>query len=142
VTEALVPVFVSVDPKRDTVAQVRAYVKGACPPLRARTQWRGPSCRALSPLAEFSPKLKGLTGTPEQVARAARAYRVYFSISPGGSADGGDYLVDHSIFFYLLDPAGQFVDYYGQNKSADECMASIASHISAYRPAVAAATAS
>ena len=92
--------------------------------------------------AEFSPKLKGLTGTPEQVAVAARAYRVYFSISPGDTADpNGDYLVDHSIFFYLLDPTGQFVDYYGQNKTAEQCMDSIASHIRSYRPPAPAAPA-
>ena len=72
------------------------------------------------------------------MAQAARAYRVYFSVSPGNPDDPeGDYLVDHSIFFYLMDPAGGFADYYGQNKSADECMDSIAEHIRAYRPPVA-----
>ena len=41
--------------------------------------------------------------------------------------------VDHTIIMYLLNPAGEFVDYYGQNKTADEVSASIAVHMHQYR---------
>ncbi|XP_051114258.1 protein SCO1 homolog 1, mitochondrial isoform X2 [Andrographis paniculata] len=68
----VVPVFISVDPERDTVEHVREYVR------------------------EFHPKLIGLTGSPEQVKNAARAYRVYYMKTED---EGSDYLVDHSIVF-------------------------------------------
>ncbi|RKP07213.1 h-sco1, partial [Thamnocephalis sphaerospora] len=85
--DAVTPVFITCDPQRDSVERVRDYVK------------------------EFHAKMVGLTGSHEQVAKAARAYRVYYS-KPPDVEEGEDYLVDHSIFFYLMDPEGKFVDYY------------------------------
>ncbi|KAL0316411.1 UNVERIFIED_CONTAM: protein SCO11, mitochondrial [Sesamum radiatum] len=84
----VVPVFISVDPERDTVEQVREYVK------------------------EFHPKLIGLTGSPDEVKNAARAYRVYYMKT---EEEGSDYLVDHSIVMYLMDPNMQFVKFFGKN---------------------------
>ncbi|PIN17583.1 putative cytochrome C oxidase assembly protein [Handroanthus impetiginosus] len=84
----VVPVFISVDPERDTVEQVREYVK------------------------EFHPKLIGLTGTPDEIKNAARAYRVYYMKT---EEEGSDYLVDHSIVMYLMDPDMQFVKFFGKN---------------------------
>lgn len=69
-------------------------------------------------IAEFHPRLIGLTGTYEQVKAACKAYRVYFSTPPNAS-ENDDYLVDHSIFFYLMDPKGQFVDAFGKSQTAD-----------------------
>lgn len=89
------PVFVSVDPARDTVPAVKQYV------------------------AEFHPRLVGLTGEYDAVKRACKSYRVYFSTPPDAQPTD-DYLVDHSIFFYLMDPLGQFVDAFGKNTTADE----------------------
>ncbi|GMI79927.1 homologue of the copper chaperone SCO1 [Hibiscus trionum] len=66
----IVPVFISVDPERDTVEQVREYVK------------------------EFHPKLVGLTGSPDEIKKVARAYRVYYMKT---AEEDSDYLVDHSI---------------------------------------------
>ncbi|QRW15878.1 hypothetical protein RhiXN_03879 [Rhizoctonia solani] len=88
------PVFISCDPARDTVPIVKKYI------------------------AEFHPRLIGLTGTYEQVKAACKAYRVYFSTPPNASQND-DYLVDHSIFFYLMDPRGQFVDAFGKSQTAD-----------------------
>ncbi|KAK2078287.1 hypothetical protein QBZ16_004156 [Prototheca wickerhamii] len=88
----LTTVFVSVDPERDTVAQVAEYVK------------------------EFDPEMIGLTGTLEQTNAAARAYRVYHS----KTGEDKDYLVDHSIITYLLDPQGNFVTFFGKNMTAPE----------------------
>jgi protein SCO1/2 len=73
-------ILISVDPARDTPAQLKAYVK-----------------------SEVFPKnLIGLTGTPEQVAAAAKAYKFYFK----KAGDGPDYLVDHLSIMYLMDPNG------------------------------------
>ncbi|RXK41303.1 hypothetical protein M231_01453 [Tremella mesenterica] len=89
------PVFISVDPARDTVEAVRTYI------------------------SDFHPKMIGLTGDYDAVKGTCKAYRVYFS-TPPDAKPGDDYLVDHSIFFYLMDPLGQFVDAFGKNTTAKE----------------------
>jgi protein SCO1/2 len=76
-------VFVSVDPERDTPAQVKAYLE--------------------SPV--FPKPVVGLTGSPEQVAAIAKAYKVYYA----RNGEGADYLMDHNSAIYLMDPKGQFV---------------------------------
>jgi protein SCO1/2 len=73
----------------------------------------------------------GLTGTHEQVAQAARAYRVYYSKPPKIEA-GEDYLVDHSIFFYLMNPHGQLSDFYGKDYSAEYVTNSVQQYIRDY----------
>ena len=73
----LLPIFITCDPARDTPAVLKHY------------------------LVEFHPGLVGLTGTWEQVRDVCKAYRVYFS-TPEGVKPGMDYLVDHSIYFYLM----------------------------------------
>jgi protein SCO1/2 len=73
----------------------------------------------------------GLTGSHEQVAKAARAYRVYYSKPPVVENDR-DYLVDHSIFFYLMDPEGKFVDCYGKDFSAEYVTNSVRQYIQEY----------
>lgn len=76
-------VFISVDPGRDDAKQMKAYLS-----------------------ADYVPKTTlGLTGTPEQVAAAAKAYRVYYA----KVGDGPGYTVDHSTAIYLMDPKGRFV---------------------------------
>jgi protein SCO1/2 len=75
-------VFISVDPGRDDVKQMKAYLS-----------------------ADYVPKSTlGLTGTPEQVAAAAKAYRVYYA----KVGDGPGYTIDHSTVIYLMDPKGRF----------------------------------
>ncbi|KAH9577863.1 Copper chaperone SCO1/SenC [Trypanosoma melophagium] len=81
------PIFISLDPRRDTPEKVREY------------------------LADFNPRILGLVGTQEEVEAAAREYRVYFAIPDEEAMSEEDYLVDHSIIMYLMDPDGKFSDY-------------------------------
>ncbi len=62
-----------------------------------------------------------------QVKAAAKAYRVYYTKT---NDDPKDYLVDHSIIMYLLDPKGQFVSFYGKNYTAPELADNISKVIS------------
>lgn len=85
--EQITPVFISVDPERDTPAQLAQYV---------------PS---------FHPRLVGLTGTAEEIQSVARAYRVYYK-KMKDEKSSADYTVDHSSIIYLMNPAGEFVTHF------------------------------
>lgn len=102
----VVPVFISVDPERDTVEQVREYV------------------------AEFHPKLIGLTGSPDEIRKVARAYRVYYMKT---LEEDSDYLVDHSIIMYLMSPRMDFVKYFGKNYNVDELVDGVIKEIKQYK---------
>ncbi|KAK8024047.1 Protein SCO1 [Apiospora rasikravindrae] len=105
---ALVPVFVTCDPQRDDPATLKTY------------------------LSEFHPSFVGLTGTYEQIKDMCKAYRVYFS-TPRDAKPGVDYLVDHSIYFYLMDPEGDFVEALGRQHSPDAAAKVILDHVKDWR---------
>jgi len=75
------PMFITVDPERDTPAALKAFV------------------------SRYHPRLLGLTGTPEQIAAVAKAYVVTYNKVPGSAPDR--YLMAHSQLAFLMDPAGK-----------------------------------
>ena len=91
----IAPLFITLDPERDTVAKLGAYVQS------------------------FHHGIVGLTGTLEQTAAAAKTYRVYAKKVPSGTAPG-EYSIDHSGFMYLMDARGKFVTHFPHNVSADK----------------------
>ena len=61
-------------------------------------------------VANFGPRLIGLTGSPEEIAAIAKAYRAYYAKAGNGST-ATDYLMDHSSIIYLMGPDGRFVEH-------------------------------
>ena len=92
--EQVVPVFVTVDPERDTVEALAAYA---------------PS---------FHPDLVALTGTADEIAAAAKAYRVYYAKAEDASS--GTYLMDHSSYFYLMGPDGAYRTHFSHLAQPEE----------------------
>jgi protein SCO1/2 len=77
------PIFITVDPTRDTAKVMGAYLKS------------------------FDSRIMGLRGDPEEIEAAAKAYHVYYRARALG---GGTYALDHSSFLHVLNPNGQFVE--------------------------------
>ena len=123
--DKVTPVFVSVDPERDTPEYLRDY------------------------LAYFHPRLVGLTGTPAQVAAAAGAYRVYYARAgqgvgaSGSQADvpaphahgeagqGGeeDYIMDHTAVTYLMGPDGKYLAHFSHETTPEDMASGIRRHL-------------
>jgi protein SCO1/2 len=82
--DRLQPVFITIDPRRDTASVIKQYT-GA-----------------------FTPRLLGLTGSAAQIAAVAKAYHVYYAEHRTGPGPG-DYSMDHSSILYLMGPDGRFI---------------------------------
>ena len=105
---ALQPVFISVDPLRDTPEQLDEY------------------------LSYFHPKISGLTGTPEQIAMVKKAFRVYAvrrDLPEETAQDKGSYNVDHSSFFYLMDGKGRYLAHFDHGLEAQSLAQKIAAKL-------------
>jgi protein SCO1/2 len=92
--EQVVPIFITVDPERDTPEQLASYV---------------PS---------FHPRLIGLTGTVEQIAAATKAYRVYAKKVEDPKSSAG-FTYDHTSLIYLMDREGAYVAHFTHATSVD-----------------------
>jgi protein SCO1/2 len=99
------PLFITVDPKRDTPSVVKQYA------------------------AAFGPRFIGLTGSPEQIAAAAKAYRVYYAEHRTGPGPD-DYSMDHSSVLYLMGPDGRFIQPVRADQAGPEIAAALAKLIS------------
>ena len=101
--EGVRPVFITVDPERDTPERMKDYV------------------------ALFHPSITGLTGTPEQVAAAARAWRVYYNkVTPPGASE---YLMDHSSFTYLMGRDGSLRSLFRPGVTPEEMASTIRANL-------------
>jgi protein SCO1/2 len=69
------------------------------------------------------------------VAKAAKAYRVYFSKANENESDEDDYLVDHSIVLYLVSPEGEFLDFFTQRMEVKDVVEKILGQVKNFRPA-------
>ncbi|MBM3488482.1 MAG: SCO family protein [Alphaproteobacteria bacterium] len=98
------PVFVTIDPARDTPPQLRLHAQN------------------------FHPRLVSLTGSDDQVARAARAYRVYYAKAKGGEA-GDQYLMDHTSIVYLMGRDGRYLTHFSHGTQADKMAEQIRRHL-------------
>jgi cytochrome oxidase Cu insertion factor (SCO1/SenC/PrrC family) len=97
------PLFISVDPERDTPSALASYV------------------------SQFHPRLIGLTGTPEQIRAVADAYKAYYAkyLPP----DGAVYLIDHTGFIYLIGRSGEYLGFFPPGTSADRMVEIIRQHL-------------
>ena len=103
-SDRIVPIFITVDPKRDTPDKIKSY------------------------LSSFGPRFVGLTGAPEAIADVAKEYRVYYKEHP--PENGGEYTVDHSGVVYLMDPNGKFIANYSLDTSPDTLAADLLKRLS------------
>jgi len=88
------PLFIAVDPARDTPERLRTYVQA------------------------FHPGLLALTGSPEEIASVAKAYAVHSRKVPGRSEEA--YLMDHTSMIFLMGPDGAFEDVFTARESAEQ----------------------
>ena len=100
---AVTPVFISIDPERDTPQIVGDFA------------------------ANMHDRMVGLTGSAEQVAAASKAYRTYYKAHEG---DEDYYLVDHSTFSYLVLPGHGFVEYFRREIAPEQMADTVACYIS------------
>ena len=96
------PIFVTLDPERDTSAHLAEYVQ------------------------LFHPRLIGLTGSPAEIRGVADAYKVYYRKV---DTAGGDYTVDHTAYVYLLDQQGRYLGFFPPNTPAERMLTIIRSHL-------------
>lgn len=94
------PVFISIDPARDTVEEMKTYV------------------------GNFHPRLVGLTGSEQEVAVAAKAYRVYYAKAKGEATT--EYLMDHASIVYLMSPEGEYLAHFTYGTGVDKMAKGIA----------------
>lgn len=104
VAAKIVPVFITVDPARDTVSQLKSYV------------------------GNFHPRLVGLTGSEAQIAAAAKAYRVYYAKSKE-TANSPDYLIDHSSVVFLMGPDGRYLSHFTHNAPPDRMAEALTEYV-------------
>ena len=99
--DKVVPIFISVDHERDTPQQLAQYVKS------------------------FDPRMVGLTGSAEQIAAAAKAYRVYYKKVADEKSTAG-FTWDHSALIYLMGPDGKYIAHFTHATGPDAIAARLA----------------
>ncbi len=101
------PVFITIDPQRDTPEQLIDFTD------------------------YLHPRMIGLTGTDEQIKAATKAYRTYYKKQDPEDGDEDYYLVDHSTFTYLTFPEHGFMEYFRRDETAEQVADKIACFVNA-----------
>jgi len=101
--DRVVPILITVDPDRDTPPVLKEYV------------------------SNFHPRMMGLRGTPEQIAKVAKAYRIFYQKAPGTTPD--DYVMDHTTLIYLMDGDGKYITHFGPDATPDQIAEEIRKHL-------------
>jgi len=101
----VVPLLITIDPERDTVEALKAYA------------------------GHFHPDLVALTGTAEEVAAAAKAYRAYYARVE--SEEASEYLMDHSTFVYLMGPDGAYLTHFTHGSTPEEMAETLGRYVGA-----------
>lgn len=99
-TTPIQPIFISIDPERDTVEELANYVP------------------------DFHPRLLALTGSLDQISAVARDYKVYFAKRAQEGTD--DYLMDHSALIFVMDPEGNYVRLFSSRDKPTDIAQSLA----------------
>jgi protein SCO1 len=102
--DEVVPLFITLDPARDTPEVLRSYAQ------------------------HFSPRIVALTGSREAVDAAAKAYRVYYRLG-ADAASNPNYMVDHSAILYLMSRDGTFLTHFTHETPPDRVAAAIRSRL-------------
>lgn len=95
------PLFITIDPKRDGVVELKSY------------------------LSHFHPKIIGLTHNEEQIKKIADKYKVYYQLDESRPVTENEYMLDHSSFFYLMDKKGNYITHFGSNAEVNEIVETI-----------------
>lgn len=98
--DRITPIFISVDPERDTPEKLGQYVKS------------------------FDPRIVGLTGTPEEIAAVAKAYKVYYKKVPNPDSPA-NYGMDHTSILYVMGPDGSYLTHFTPTTSVDDMTAKL-----------------
>jgi cytochrome oxidase Cu insertion factor (SCO1/SenC/PrrC family) len=106
--EAIQPLFITIDPEKDTPAQLASYV------------------------GNFHPRLIGLTGTPKEIRRVALAYKVYYAKVDGTESPALS--IEHTSFIYLFDTNGRYRGFFPPGTPAERMIEIIRPHLGAISP--------
>lgn len=96
----VVPIFITLDPDRDTPGVLKVY------------------------LANFGPEFVGLTGTATQIATVAAEYKVQYHFNRKGE-NLEDYTIDHSTILYLMGPDGKYLDHFNYGAGSSQIVAAL-----------------
>lgn len=92
----ITPVFITVDPKRDTPVVLKEYLK------------------------HFHPKFIGLTGNDKQIKEVADKFKVYYARANNEDKDDTNYMLDHSSFTYLMNGDGKYIKHFYLDSAPNE----------------------
>ncbi len=101
--DRVLPVFITVDPQRDTPEVMKSYA------------------------SNFHPRFLALTGTLEQTDAAAKAYKIFYKLH--NEEDKENYVVDHTGYIYLMAPDGNYLTHFSHDDSAEAMMAILTKYI-------------